>query len=206
MKVALAQINTTVGALKENTDKAIQYIDKARGDGADIVLLPETTIPGYMTLDLLFNDKFISDNLKELDRLISECQNIVVIVGFVEKLDNSLYNTAGVIQDGKLLGKVHKIKLPTYDVFDEDRYYTSGVNSDPVKVKIEGKTVNLGIQICEDMWDRSAKNVTTVLASNNSDILLNISASPYSEGKISERIRLITDHRKNTGKPFFYCN
>ena len=206
MKVALAQINTTVGALKENTDKAIQYIDKAGDDGADIVLLPETTIPGYMTLDLLFNDKFISDNLKELDRLISECQNIVVIVGFVEKLDNSLYNTAGVIQDGKLLGKVHKIRLPTYDVFDEDRYYTSGVNSDPVKVKIEGKTVNLGIQICEDMWDRSAKNVTTVLASNNSDILLNISASPYAEGKISERIRLITGHSKNTGKPFFYCN
>ena len=206
MKVALAQINTTVGALKENTDKAIQYIDKARHGGADIVLLPETTIPGYMTLDLLFNHKFISDNLKELDRLISECQNMVVIVGFVESLDNKLYNTAGVIQNGKLVGKVHKIKLPTYDVFNEDRYYTTGVNSEPVKVMIEGSTTNLGIQICEDMWDTSASNLTSVLASNNSDILLNISASPYAEGKISERIRLITNHSKNTGKPFFYCN
>ncbi len=206
MKVALAQINTTVGALKENTDKAIRYIDKARVDGADIVLLPETTIPGYMTLDLLFNDKFINDNLKELDRLIPECQNIVVIVGFVETLDNKLYNTAGVIQDGKLIGKVHKIKLPTYDVFDEDRYYTTGVNSDPVKVTIEGSTTNLGIQICEDMWDISDSNLTSALASNNSDILLNISASPYAEGKISERIRLITNHSKNTGKLFFYCN
>ena len=206
MKVALAQINTTVGALKENTDKAIQYIDKARRDGADIVLLPETTIPGYMTLDLLFNDKFISDNLKELDRLISESENIIVIVGFVESLDNKLYNTAGVIQDGKLVGKVHKIKLPTYDVFNEDRYYTTGVNSGPVKVKVDGSTTNLGIQICEDMWDISASNVTSVLAANNSDILLNISASPYAEGKISERIGLITNHSKNTGKPFFYCN
>jgi len=206
MKVAIAQINTTVGALKANTDKAIRYIKEAFDLGADIVLLPESTIPGYLTLDLLFNRQFIKDNLNELKRIVSECPDIIAIVGYVEDIDGKLFNTAAVIQNGKLVKRIHKNKLPTYDVFNEKRYYVSGDNQLPVKVIIDGKSINAGIQICEDMWDTSDENVTSVLASNSADIILNISASPYAEGKLAERIKLITDHSINTGKPFVYCN
>ena len=206
MKVAIAQINITVGALKANTDKAIQYINDAYDLGADIVLLPESTIPGYLTLDLLFNRQFIKDNLDELDRLIKKCPDIIAIVGYVEDIDGKLYNSAAVIQNGKLIDKVHKSKLPTYDVFNENRYYASGDKQLPIKVTVDDKIINAGVQICEDMWDVSEDNITSTLAKNNADIILNISASPYVEGKLKERIKLITDHSKNTGKAFVYCN
>ncbi len=206
MKVAIAQINVTVGSLKANTDKAIQYIKDAYDLGADIVLLPESTIPGYLTLDLLFNRQFIKDNLNELDRLTAECPDIIAIVGYVQEINGKLFNAAGVIQNGKLIGKVFKNKLPTYDVFNENRYYVSGDKQIPVKVIVDDININAGVQICEDMWDTSENNITSTLVSNNADIILNISASPYVEGKLSERIKLITDHSKNTGKAFVYCN
>jgi len=206
LKVAIAQINITVGALKANTDKAIQYIKDAYDLGADIVLLPESTIPGYLTLDLLFNRQFIKDNLNELDRLIAECPDIIAIVGYVEDIDGQLFNSAAIIQNGKLIDKVYKNKLPTYDVFNENRYYIAGDKQLPVKVTVNDKTINAGVQICEDMWDVSEDNITSTLAKNNADIILNISASPYVEGKLKERIKLITDHSKNTGKAFVYCN
>ena len=206
MKVAIAQINTTVGALKANTDKAIQYIKDAYDLGADIVLLPESTIPGYLTLDLLFNRQFIKDNLRELERLVSECPDIIAIVGYVEDVKGKLFNSAAVIQNAKLINKIQKSKLPTYDVFNEKRYYISGSKQLPVKVIVDDLPINAGVQICEDMWDTSEDNITSVLAANYADIILNISASPYVEGKLSERIKLVTDHSKNTGKAFVYCN
>ncbi len=207
MKVAIAQINTTVGAIKSNSDKAIQYIRDAHEQGADIVLLPETTITGYMALDLLFNKDFVKDNVAALHRIKNESPNdIVVVIGFVEEENGKLYDSAAVIEKGEVSSIVRKIKLPVYDVFNEKRYYTAVSYTNPVKVLLNSKSMNLGVQICEDMWDESEDNVTSKLVSNGADLILNISASPFDQGKKASRERLVTKHAKENSVPFFYCN
>ena len=122
MKIAIAQINTIVGALRTNSDKSIQYINSAYEKGADIVLLPEATITGYMALDLLFNAEFIKDNIKELHRIKENIpKDIVAVIGFIDEENDKLYNSAAVMQRGKISGIVRKIKLHVYDVFNELR-------------------------------------------------------------------------------------
>ena len=207
MKIAIAQINTIVGALRTNSDKSIQYINSAYEKGADIVLLPEATITGYMALDLLFNAEFIKDNIKELHRIKENIpKDIVAVIGFIDEENDKLYNSAAVMQRGKISGIVRKIKLPVYDVFNELRYYTAVSKTNPVNVNIKGKQVRLGIQICEDMWDETNNNVTSRLASEGAELILNISASPFQIGKKSVRERLVSKHAKENSIPFFYCN
>ena len=207
MKIAIAQINTIVGALRANSDKSIQYIGDAHEKGADIVLLPEATITGYMALDLLFNEKFIKDNIKELHRIKENIPNdIIVVIGFIDAENDKLYNSAAVMQGGEISGFVRKIKLPVYDVFNESRYYTAATYTKPVKVTIKEKQVYLGVQICEDMWDETDNNVTSQLVSEGADLILNISASPFTVGKKSTRERLVLKHSKENSIPFFYCN
>jgi len=207
VKIAIAQINTIVGALRANSDKSIQYIGDAYKKGADIVLLPEATITGYMALDLLFNEKFIKDNIKELHRIKENAPNdIIVVIGFIDAENDKLYNSAAVMKGGKISGIVRKIKLPVYDIFNESRYYSPVSYTKPVKVTIKGQQVHLGVQICEDMWDETDNNVTSQLVSEGADLILNISASPFTIGKKSERERLVTKHSKENSIPFFYCN
>ena len=207
MKIAIAQINTIVGALRANSDKSIQYIGDAYEKGADIVLLPEATITGYMALDLLFNEKFIKDNIKELHRIKENTPNdIIVVIGFIDVENDKLYNSAAVMQGGEISGFVKKIKLPVYDVFNELRYYTAVSYTKPIKVNIKGKQIHLGVQICEDMWDETDNNVTSQLVSEGADLILNISASPFTIGKKSTRERLVSKHSKENSIPFFYCN
>ena len=184
MKVAIAQIDTTVGALRANSDKAIQYISKSYDKGADIVLLPEATITGYMALDLLLNEEFIKNNINELHRIKEKSpKQIIVVIGFIDEENGKLYNSAAVMQGGEISGMVRKRNLPVYDVFNEERYYTAVSYTKPVKVSVKGKTILLGVQICEDMWDESDNNVTSQLVSDGAELILNISASPFTVGK-----------------------
>ena len=172
LRIAMAQINTTVGDFDGNVKKILGAVDTARTLKADIVTLPELAICGYPPEDLLFKPQFIQANLQSLQQIIEASSGITVVVGFVDS-DGDIYNAAAVISDGKLVGTYHKMYLPNYGVFDENRYFRAG-NECPVYV-ING--VGIGINICEDIWYEAGP--ATVQAYAGAEVIINISASPY---------------------------
>ena len=126
IRVALAQINPTVGDLKGNTDQVLDYLDRARAAGADIVAFPELAITAYPPEDLLLRPHFVRENRRALDRVIEASRDELLVVGFVDTDGSDIYNAAAVIAGGKLLDVYHKTFLPNYGVFDEERYFQSG--------------------------------------------------------------------------------
>src|SRR3990170_1137029 len=125
IRIGLAQINASVGDLDGNTKKILRFVQDADKLGVDIVAFPELAITGYPPEDLLLKPAFVRDNLECLQRVVQGSRGIAVVVGFVDLRDD-LYNAAAMIQNGRLLGQFHKIYLPTYGVFDEDRYFQKG--------------------------------------------------------------------------------
>ncbi|MFC1925381.1 NAD+ synthase [Chloroflexota bacterium] len=184
LRISLAQINTTVGDFEGNTQKILDYIAEARSLGVDLLTFPELAICGYPPEDLLFKPHFIRENLRSLDKVIEGSSGLTVIVGFVDTR-NDLYDAAAVIYDGKLAGVYHKIYLPNYGVFDEQRYFSAG-NECPVYV-VAGVTV--GINICEDIWYEMCPSA--VQACSGAEVIVNISASPYHFGKGVSRERML---------------
>src|SRR3989339_2156496 len=173
LRIALAQINCTVGDLKGNYNKITEYIAKAENSGADIVVFPEMAITGYPPEDLLLKPKFVNDNLETLENLANNVKKIVVIVGFVNKKRKDIYNAAAVIYDGKIKGIYHKMLLPNYGVFDEKRYFSSGDN--PLVFNYGGYI--FGVDICEDIWHKETP--AKKQAKLGAKIVFNINASPY---------------------------
>ncbi|MCH7996777.1 MAG: NAD+ synthase, partial [Chloroflexi bacterium] len=198
-RVALAQINTTVGDLPGNTAKVIDFMDRAREAGADLVSFPELTIPGYPPEDLLFKAQFIADNRACLDQVIESSKGIAVVVGFVH-LDGEIYNSAAVIQDGELLGIYHKMYLPNYSVFDEKRYFQAG-DSCPVFVIND---VRVGVNICEDIW--YAVGPTTFQRRAGAEAIVNINGSPYHRGKGQDRDVMLAARASDHGVFVCYTN
>jgi NAD+ synthase (glutamine-hydrolysing) len=180
LRIALAQINTTVGDFKGNTRKILEAIDEAKSLGADLVTLPELAVCGYPPEDLLFKTQFIHANRKALDQVISHATGITAVVGFVDTGDG-LYNAAAIIHDGELIDIYHKTFLPNYGVFDENRYFQAG-SLVPVYI-ING--VGVGINICEDIWYEMGP--TSAQACYGAEVIINISASPYHTGRGKER-------------------
>ena len=206
MKIALCQINPTVGAFNHNRDIILKYYQQSIDINADIVVFPELVITGYPPQDLLWEDGFIDRNLSVLNEIAAQ-SSLPIIIGFVRKENGRLFNSAAVCYDGKLQTTTDKILLPTYDVFDEDRYFTSGEEPKVIPVPVQGKQINLGIQICEDLWDHDYDcKVSQIQKEKGADILFNISASPYHEGRLFRRKDLIQEKVKETGLPFLYCN
>jgi len=206
MKIALCQINTTVGNYDFNKEKILNYYSKAIKLNADIVVLPELTITGYPPQDLLLENGFVDDNLATLNEIATQ-STIPMIIGFVRKENGRLYNSAALCQDGKIVDIYDKILLPTYDVFDEDRYFENGKIPGVWEVVINEKIVKIGIQICEDLWDREYDTKVSKLQNENgAELIINISASPYHEGRICERKELIKEKVKDIKIPFLYCN
>lgn len=183
-RIALAQINTTVGDLSGNTAKIIEYIGRAHDLGADLVAFPELAITGYPPEDLLLKPRFIQDNLECLRHVIAASSDMIVVVGFAD-LCEDIYNAAALIQNGQLLGVYHKNYLPTYGVFDEDRYFQRG---DQCPVFALGD-VRIGINICEDMWYPTGPISTQ--SANGAQIIVNISSSPYYRGKRAFHERML---------------
>ena len=183
-RVALAQINTTVGDLDGNAGKIIGFIDLARRQDADLVAFPEMAIPGYPPEDLLFKLSFIRDNKAALQRVVEASKGIAVVVGFADA-DSDIYNAAAVAYDGRMVGVYRKMYLPTYGVFDEDRYFERG-SVCPVYT-INGTKV--GVNICEDIW--YAVGPIAVQRDAGAEVIVNISASPYYAGKHSHRESMI---------------
>jgi NAD+ synthase (glutamine-hydrolysing) len=184
LRIGMAQLNTTVGDFAGNRRKVLKAIDEARSLGVDLITFPELAICGYPPEDLLFKPKFITENLRSLEKVVEASSGISVVVGFVDARED-IYNAAAVIHDGRLAGVYHKIFLPNYGVFDENRYFRAG-NECPVYT-IAG--INVGVNICEDIWYESGPAATQ--AYSGAEVIINISASPYHFGKGSFRERMI---------------
>lgn len=214
MKISLAQINPTVGAFKENVQKICTFIELAKEKGADLVVFPEMSIIGYPPRDFLERPRFVVDNLRALDEVVSKIpRGIAAVVGFVDKNPEStgkpLFNAAAFINNGRIESRHYKSLLPTYDVFDEDRYFEPKHSVNPVQFC--GK--RLGITICEDIWSQEALarplyhvNPIESLARQGVDIIINISASPFEVGKAEKRYKLISHHARRYNVPVVYVN
>ena len=207
LKIALAQSNFTVGDIKGNAEKIKSNILEAENNGADIIVFPELALCGYPPLDLVLEHEFIQANESNINEIAQTAKNIVAIVGYVRLFDNKLWNAVAVIQNGEIYTNVHKINLPTYDVFDELRYFSYVNNPLPVDITIKGKKYKLGIEICEDLWDdRYETKVTQELIKKGAEIILNSSASPFRMGKINQRIALVREKVSEGKVPFVYTN
>ncbi|MBN2479052.1 MAG: NAD+ synthase [Parachlamydiales bacterium] len=213
MKIYVAQLNPKIGDLARNTDKILNSIERARLEKADVVVFPECAISGYPPEDLLLFDSFIDEMENQLQRIIKSSKNIFVVVGTIRKSvnnnqKNSLFNTAAVISDEKLLGYKDKTLLPTYDVFVEKRYFES---NDQQKV-FEHKGKKIGILICEDAWAHVEKlaiyekDPVVDLEKLKPDLVLNLSASPYYYQKKDKRIDIFSKVAKDLNCPLILAN
>lgn len=200
IRIALAQINVTVGDLAGNADKVIAYARQALSRGADIVSFPEMAITGYPPEDLLLKAQFVSDNLRELKRVAGEVGDIVCVVGFVDRSGKDLYNSAAVIHKGRIKGVYHKVFLPNYGVFDEQRYFARGSIFPVFGI---GKTA-IGVNICEDIWH--LEGPVGMEAYRGARLIININASPYHMGKIYLREKILKAQAKKHNVFVSYTN
>lgn len=211
MKVYLAQMDPLIGDLEGNTEKIIAYIERARTFQAEIVLFPEMTICGYMPSDLVLHHAFIEAMEVMLERIIEASKGIAVVVGLIRRgelstTEKDLYNSAAIIDNGKLLGFYDKWLLPTYNLFNERRYFARGKE---VKVwEINGHRV--GVVICEDMWQNAGEGTypydpVAEMVSLKPDLLLNLTASPYDLRKFHVRLKVCAAAAKTLKCPVFYA-
>ena len=183
-RLALAQINPTVGDITGNTAKIIEYLERAREARADLVAFPELAITGYPPEDLLFKPSFLMDNLAAMERVAAASQGIAVLVGYVG-VEPDISNAAGLAYDGTLVDTYRKMYLPNYGVFDEDRYFRKG-DECPVYV-ING--VRVGVGICEDIW--YPVGPMAVQREAGAELVISINASPFHAGKGEQREKMI---------------
>jgi len=200
LRLALAQINCTVGDLAGNCNKMLAFVRQAEERGADIVSFPELSITGYPPEDLLHKPKFIADNLSALQDFAASIQKIPVIAGFVDRDKSGIYNAAAVINSGKVIGVYRKMLLPNYGVFDEKRYFTAGRR--PLVFKLG--SVIFGVNICEDIWHKEGP--VRSQAKIGAKLIFNINASPYHAGKIKEREEIARGQAKASKVYVVYNN
>ncbi len=211
LKVALAQINTSVGAIDENVSTIKHFIKKAQEANAELILFPEMTVTGYPPQDLLYEEGFIEANNRALKEVARVASRIVAVVGFVDTDPSSRgsdgtvakFNAAALLKEGKIIGVQHKTLLPTYDVFDETRYFTAATRHTVFSIG----SAKIGVQICEDLWDEDyLTKVTQRQVSDGAQAIFNLSASPFYEGKTKLRKDQLSKKAKEYSTPFFYTN
>ncbi len=215
MRIAIAQLNFTIGAFEANFSKIRAAVGEARAEGAELVVLSELATVGYPLVDLVERRDFVDRNLEQLERLAGlSDDDFGLVVGFVDRnrrdQGKGLHNGAALLWRGQLAGAVHKCLLPSYDVFDEARYFEAGCGNH----LLDFKGIKLGVTICEDawsdpaLWDRRLYGRDPVLeaAEKGADVLINISASPFTLGKADLRRDMIRRHAASTGLFFVYVN
>lgn len=200
MKLALAQINSTVGDLTANAVKILSLLSEAREEEVDLVVFPELAITGYPPEDLLLKPQFIKDNLSALNLVVRKSQGIAAYVGFVDQKKGKLYNAGAFIVDGRIKTIYHKMNLPNYGVFDEKRYFHEG--RQPSVVSYKGLKIGLGI--CEDIWVESGPHRAEV--KKGAKLIININASPYHIGKVAERQKLLSGRARKSRAYLAYVN
>ena len=200
MKLALVQANPTLGDFVGNIKIICDFIRVARLNKVDLLIFPELMITGYPPEDMVFLPDFIESNRRALQSIVSETSDITVVVGFIDESNGDLFNAAAIISDTKEVGIYHKISLPNYGVFDEKRYFHSGEN----KLIFSLDNFNLGLTICEDIWDEGP--LLKDYKKKGVDIVLNISASPFHIGKQEERYTLLTKRARDNDVCIAYSN
>src|SRR4051812_9391737 len=198
MRLALHQLNATVGDLAGNEAAIRDGIIKAKQADAQIVAFPELAITGYPPEDLLLKEHFLRDARAAVERLAAEAQDIVALVGFPERADD-VYNAMAILADGELQGIYRKMRLPNYGVFDEVRYFAAG--SEPAIIEVDGVTV--GLTICEDDWVPDGPAVDVALA--GAELIINLSASPYQAEKPAEREAMLKQRARDNLVAFAFC-
>ncbi len=201
LRIALAQMNPTVGDLPGNREMILRHIREARRKKADLAAFPELALTGYPPEDLVLKPQFIGDNIAEMKKLAARVRGITAVVGFVDRGDDGeLYNAAAVIADGKIVDVYHKMFLPNYGVFDEFRYFRPGRT---YPVYSLGKA-RFGISICEDIWHREGP--ARVQARAGAEVIININASPYEEGKPAMRELILAERSSENRVNIVYLN
>ncbi len=208
-RLALAQINPTVGDIPGNTAKILDYLERAREAGADLVAFPELATTGYPPEDLLFKKSFLIDNVDAMAKVAAASRGIAVVLGYVnivslerpsEEVGPQVTNAAALCYGGKLVDTYHKIFLPNYGVFDEQRYFQKG--SECPVYRIGG--VDVGVNICEDIW--YPVGPTTVQCQAGAELIVNINASPFHAGKRAFREDMIAQRALENGLTVAYVN
>src|SRR4051794_950251 len=199
LRVALAQINATVGDIAGNAQKIREWIDRARDEDAQLVVFPELALTGYPPEDLLLKTHFVDAAGAALEELARDVEDIVALVGFPERRDD-VYNAAAVLADGRVEAVYRKMFLPNYGVFDENRYFQSG--SQPALVELNG--IALGLTVCEDIWEPGPPATAEALA--GAQAIVNLSASPYHAGKPMERERMLVQRARDNIAIVVFCN
>jgi NAD+ synthase (glutamine-hydrolysing) len=199
VRIALAQVNPTVGDLTGNARLVIDGIERARDMGVDIVCFPELVITGYPPEDLVLKPSFVRDNLAQLDFIAQATKGISAVVGFVDE-EGDIYNAAAFLHDGEIKAVYHKVFLPNYGVFDEKRYFVPGHRS-PI-IELEG--LRIGLSVCEDCWFPSGPMAWQ--AHNGAQLLININGSPYHYGKRAPREAMVGGRAADYGAYVAWVN
>ena len=199
LRIALAQIDPTVGDLVGNADLILDYVQRGRALGANIIAFPELAITGYPPEDLLLKPQFVRENRAQLERIAASCGGLTAIVGFVDATDD-LYNAAAIIHDGKIVGVYHKTYLPNYGVFDEERYFRRG--NQATVYALDGTV--FGVSVCEDIWYPLGPPTTQAMA--GAEVLININASPYYAGKRAYREKMLATRAADNSAVVCYVN
>ncbi len=210
----MAQVNTTVGDICGNRDRILKIIDESQRRGADLVIFPELCLTGYPPRDLLGVHGFVDANLQALQQIAQRSGRTGAVLGFVDRNNGDegkeWYNAAALVAEGKVQAVVHKTLLPTYDVFDEDRYFERGRQSD--LVRFGGRT--LGLSVCEDAWNSGdfwpkplyPTDPIRSLVERGAELLINISASPFEMDKPGFRYLMLQEHVRKHRVPLLYLN
>ena len=212
MKVGLAQINPTVGDFAANSAAILAAYSSLVKSGAEVVITPELALPGYPPLDLLFKSRFVPQNLAALDALHAQVGEIPLLVGCVDVNTGPgrpFRNTAAILERGKPIRKISKSLLPTYDVFDEARYFQPAEKNEPVEIA----GIRCGVTICEDIWSREYLprplydcDPLASLAAQGAKVILNLSASPFEVGKPRRRFEMLAARARTHRVAIAYCN
>ena len=201
VRIALGQINTTVGDLAGNVDAMSAWAARATEAGADLICFPELAITGYPPEDLVLRRTFVDDNLEALEELARRSAGgCAVLTGFVDRTDAGIHNAAALLDGGTIAARYHKVKLPNYGVFDEKRYFVPGVAGCSVRVA----SSDLGISVCEDAWAPGPP--FDEYARLHVPVVLNMNGSPYHWHKITERLDICRDRARETGAWIVYVN
>src|SRR5207249_2156338 len=212
MRVGFAQLNPTVGDLRGNFVKILQSYERLAAAGAELIVTPELAITGYPPQDLVFKSRFVPETLEILDQLHRRVGKAALLVGFVDRNEGRgrpFHNAAALLEAGKPIRKAHKSLLPTYDVFDEDRYFQPAAHVEPFD--LNGKKI--GVTICEDIWTEHYLprplydcEPTRSLIEQGADVIVNLSASPFTLHKPAIRYEMVATLARAYRRPICYCN
>lgn len=214
MRVTIGQINTTNGDYEGNTASILRAIERAKKDKADLVVLPEISVQGYMSFDWFLDRDIVQHVLEPLEKIIPATEGLTAVIGTARPTDQPtgrrLYNSAAIIQNGRLIGYEDKTLLPEYDVFDDPRYFqpAHGHQLFPLRGGM------LGVGICEDMWNDKtfwrerlyANDPIDELIELGASVLVSINASPFNKGKMGQRCKMVSHRAKAAGLPIVFVN